>query len=557
MLEDGLIKAPSSDKALQKSVVYESIVSCDIRLVKRLKIVGGAETLIFMAKEVLDTEYREIAIPASIASGSNKVSEFAKLGVHIYDTPLWNKYIRVSMDYLNPKRLPTPAYDTFGWQDDGAFIIGPWKYTSDGRTKAELDPRIRERAKGMGTAPGGSAKGAVRVLSRVMAQMSSNQVLLYMLAMGAPLMRFIDIEEGGVVGWDFSHESGTGKSTTIEMIEASVGKLRCIRMGERDTANAKAALFGLMKSLPVTMDDPNPTDTGGINHIMDMAVAGCDKNALNQDRTLREQPHKWRTVFIAASNSNPFDIVDSQRKRRIIGFHEPVKPHLDRSQRADIQAELRKNAGWIMHELIKFYTRQDAQDYARKKVNQWVNFIDAKYGFRPEDRFNVIAVAVALTSMEFVIRVAKDAGEPIHIDIRSMLEVGVTAARDSMATADSNDGGSANDIISSFLAENIACTITMHGSSGNGTAPKIEIPGGLKELKVIVERHTNRVIIRGSAFSEWAKSKGRFPTEVVRELERRGRVIAKNKNTYLGVAGHVVGTQRCLILRIDPEPVAD
>ena len=551
ILEDGLIKAPSSDKALQKSVVYESIVSCDIRIVKRLKIIGGAETYIFRVKEILETEYRELAIPASVAVGANKVSEFAKLGVTIYDVTLWNRYMRLSMDYLNPKRLPTPAYDTFGWQEDGTFIIGPWKYTEHGREKAELDPSIRERAKNLGTAPGGNIQGATRVLSRIMAQMSSNQILLYMLAMGAPLMRFLDIEEGGVVGWDFSHESGTGKSTTIETIEASIGKLGCVRMNERDTGNAKAALFGLMRSLPVTMDDPNPTDTGGINHIMDIATAGSDKNALNQDRTLRTQPHKWRTVFVAASNSNPFDIVETQRKRRIIGFHEPVKPYLDRSHKVELHAELRKHGGWIMHELMKFYIRKDVQDYARNKVNHWINLLDREYKFRSEDRFNVAAVAVALTSLEFVMRVAKDAGEPLHIDARNMLAVGVTAAKDSMETADSNGGGSATDIITSFLAENVSCTVTMHPSTNNNTTPKIDIPSGFRELKIMVEPKRGRIIIRSSAFSEWVKSKGRFPTEIIRELEREGRVIAKNRPTYMGFAGHVLGTQRCLIIKIE------
>jgi hypothetical protein len=545
----GVIQAATSDKQLSKSMVYEPIVSCDIRLVKRLQIVGGAETMVFKAKEVTGKDYREIAIPAGVAMGSNKVSEFAKLGVYIQDVPQWNRYVSMSINQLASTRLPTLAYDTFGWQEDGAFIIGPWKYTESGREKAELDPTIRERAKSMGTAPGGDIQGAVRVLSRVMAQMSSSQVLLYMLAMGAPLMKFIDVEEGGVVGWNFSHESGTGKSTTIEMIEASVGKLRCVRMGERDTPNAKAALFGLLKSLPVTLDDPNPTDMGGINHIMDMAVAGCDKNALNQDRTLREQPHKWRTVFVAASNNNPFDVVDAQRKRRIIGFREQPKPYLDRSQRADIQMELRTHAGWIMHELMKLYVRKDAQDYARKKVNLWVNTLDKNFKFRPEDRFNVIAVAVALTALEFVKKVASDAGEPLHIDNKAMMQVGVDAARDSMETADSSEGGSASDTLADFLAEHVSSTVTVHRSSGNGSMPKVEVPAGLRELKVIVNLKKERVIIRIRAFNDWVRAKGLSPTEVINALAREDKVISKGMPMYMGAGGHNVGTQRCLIIR--------
>jgi hypothetical protein len=550
-LEDGVIKAPTSDKQMSKSVVYEPIVSCDIRLVKRLQIVGGHETMTFLAKEVTGKEYREISIPSSVAMGSSKVAEFAKLGVYISDLPQWNRYVNMSMGILNSKRLPTLAYDTFGWQEDGAFIIGPWKYTERGRSAAELAPSVKERAKSLGTVPGGSIQGAVRVLSRVMAQMSSSQVLLYMLAMGAPLMKFIDVEEGGVVGWNFSHESGTGKSTTIEMIEASVGKLRCVRMGERDTPNAKAALFGLLKSLPVTLDDPNPTDMGGINHIMDMAVAGCDKNALNQDRTLREVPNKWRTVFVAASNSNPFDVVEAQRKRRIIGFREQPKPHLDRSQRADIQAELRAHGGWIMHELMKLYITKEAQDYARTRVNQWVNTLDKTFKFRPEDRFNVIAIAVALTALEFVKRVAHDAGEPLHIDNRAMMQVGVDAAQDSMATADTSDGGPANDLVSDFLAEHIGNTVTVHPSTGNNTMPKVEVPSGLKELKVIIDLKAKRIIIRCKAFSDWVKAQKRFPTEIVQELQREGRVICKSQPRYFGAGGHNVGTQRCLILKYE------
>lgn len=554
MLENGVIKAPSSDKQLAKSVVYEPIVSCDIRLVRRLQIVGGAETMVFMAKEVTGTEYREIAIPASVAMGANKVSEFAKLGVYISDLPQWNRYVNMSMGILNSKKLPTLAYDTFGWQDDGSFIIGPWKYTENGRSAAELSPTIRERAKSMGTTPGGNIQGAVKVTARVMAQMSSNQVLLYMLAMGAPLMKFIDVEEGGVVGWNFSHESGTGKSTTIELIESAIGKLRCVRMGERDTPNAKAALFGLFKSLPVTLDDPNPTDMGGINHIMDMAVAGCDKNALNQDRTLRESPHKWRTVFIAASNNNPFDVVESQRKRRIIGFREQPKPYLDRSHRADIQSELRAHGGWMMHELMKLYIKKDAQEYARNRVNLWVNTLDKKFRFRPEDRFNVIAVAVALTALEFVKKVAADAGEPLHIDNRAMMQVGVDATKESMESA---DGASAVDLLADFLADNIGSTVVVHRSNGNGTAPKAEVPSGLKELKVIVNLSKERVIIRTRVFNDWVRTKGISPSEMLEELFRAGRVISKGMPMYMGAGGHSVGTQRCIILRHVEEEEAD
>lgn len=554
-LQDGELWGMSeSTTSKSKRGMDIKIVGCDIRFICKLNTSGSGQHLLFKAKDKLQKEYRDIVVPSDRAWGTSCLSEFAKQGVYIDDLSLWRKYVSHHMSYVDSQKIPDTAYDTFGWQDDGSFICGPWKYTDKGRVPIIIASDVKDKASTIGTAPGGNIHDAVLTVARVMSQMSSNQILLYCMSMGAPLVRFVDMEEGGVIGWDYSHESGTGKSTTILLTETSIGQPGCVRMGERDTINAKAAFMALMKSLPITVDDPNIGDGKNINDIVDAAVAGADKNALNQDRSLRANPKRWRTVLVGASNFNPFDYVGTQRKRRIIGFHEPVKPYLDRSNWGELYASMKRNAGWIMHALLKLYVQPKAQDYIKKRIEQYIQAISAKYKFRVEDRFNVAGIAVALTALECLQKVAKDAGCPLSIDIKQMVEVGVAAAKESMSQADENDGGSASTLLQDFLAEHVGRTITIHKSTARGMTPKIDIPPNMKELAVIIDHGHSRINIRSKTFNNWLRDNGRSPSEVARVLVSERICLRKNypvQMTVNALGAPPVGMQRCYVMKLE------
>jgi hypothetical protein len=538
--------------AKTKSGMDVQVTSCDVRLVRKFMSQDGKTSLLFMVKDKRETSYREVLVPMSTALSHNGLAVLADAGIGVADAAQWRKFVFLHMNKRDDEELYTTAYDSMGWHDeDESFICGPWKYTANGRMPATLNPEVKSLAKNIGTVPGGNIKDAIVALDHTISQMSSNQILMYCLGIGAPLVKFTDVEEGGFVGWDFSKESGTGKSTTLLALEMSLGKTGCIRMGQRDTWNATSKILASMKNLPVTIDDPSLGDGKGITALIDSVVAGKDKNALNQDRTLRTQTSSWRTCMLAASNFNPFDhILEGQRKRRIFGFHEPVKPGLDRTKWTAINAMFQKNAGWIFHELLKRYVSPDGKAYAKQRIKLFRDAIDKKYDFRSEDRFNVAALAVALTALEFLQDVARAAGNPLTIDNKKMLEVGVAAAKEGMKTADESDGGSAYDVLQNFILSNSHCMAVVHASNGNGSMPKIEGIDKVKNLTIILEEKHQRYIIHRKTFMDWVKNIGRSPTEVIRELGMVGVLIADNRPTNMSLpGGPVLGNQRCVLIK--------
>lgn len=552
-LEGGILYGVSEHATSKtKDGAETKVASCDVRIVRKFYSQDRKMSLALMVKDIKETKYTEVLMNASTALASNGVGELADKGIMVSDPPLWRKFVHLHMEALDKADVATTAYDSMGWHDeDESFICGPWKYTKDGRTQAALMPDIKSFAKNIGTVPGGNIKDAITALDHTLAQMSSNQILMYCLGIGAPLVKFTDVEEGGFVGWDFSKESGTGKSTTLLALEMSVGKSGCIRMGQKDTWNATSKILATMKNIPVTIDDPSLGDGKGITSLIDSVVAGKDKNTLNQDRTLRTQTGSWRTCLMAASNFNPFDhVLEGQRKRRIFGFHEPVKPGLDRTKWTAINAMFQKNAGWIFHELLKRYVSEKGKAYAKQRITLFRDAIDKKYGFRSEDRFNVAALAVALTALEFLQDVATKAGNPLTIDNKKMLEVGVAAAKEGMKTADESDGGSAHDVFKNFILANSHSMAVVHPSTGNGSMPKIEGADKVKNLHIILEEKQQRYIIHRKTFMDWIKGIGRSPTEVIRELGMVGVLIADNRPTNMSLpGGPVLGNQRCVIIK--------
>lgn len=552
-LHEGVIYGQSENNASKsKNGLDVQVTSCDVRLVRKFYSQDHKMSLAFMVKDIRQAAHREVLIDASTAITANGLAALADKGVLVYDAPLWRKFIQVHMTALDKNNMAATAYDSMGWQDnDESFICGPWKYTANGRTPAALMPDIKSFIKDIGTVPGGNIKDAIIALDRTISQMSSNQILMYCLGIGAPLVKFTDVEEGGFAGWDFSRESGTGKSTTLLALEMSIGKTGCVRMGQKDTWNATSKILSVMKNIPVTLDDPTLGDGKGIAALIDAVVAGKDKNSLNQDRTLRATPGVWRTCLLAASNFNPFDHIDEgQRKRRIFGFHEPVKQGLDRTRWTSINAQFQKNAGWIFHELLKRYVSEAGKTYAKARISQYRNAIDKKYGFRSEDRFNVAALAVALTALEFLQDIAAKAGNPLTIDNKKMLEVGVAAAKEGMKTADESEGGPAYDVLQNFIKEHSHCMAVVHASTNSGTTPKITGIDKVKNLSIILEEGKGRYIIHRKTFNDWVKNIGRSHTDVLRELGMIGALIADNRPTNMSLpGGPTLGNQRCILIK--------
>lgn len=218
-------------------------------------------------------------------------------------------------------------------------------------------------------------------------------------AFAAPLINFTGVQ--GVMFSLHSRESGTGKSSALQIAQAVWGDPRRGVNALNDTTNSVTKKFGMLRNLPAYWDEIRMRDeVQGFIRMLFQLGQGKEKQRLTSNAKMQEMG-TWATITTVATNEPVLDHVDAiagntnAGRLRVFEVNVPVRPLQDLSVSRKIR-DLEEHYGFVGEEYAIWLAHNHAKlDVLVPRMQQQV----AKdLGATNDERFWVALTAVLLVA---------------------------------------------------------------------------------------------------------------------------------------------------------------
>jgi len=198
----------------------------------------------------------------------------------------------------------TTAVSKFGWTSNGSFAAGDVLIHPNGKQERATVRADGEVAKIYTTA--GSLEPWRECCDYVVGQKRQELNALIASAFAAPLLKFTPAN--GVLLSLYSKESGTGKTTAMQIAQGVWGDPREGVHAVVDTENAIANKMGILNNLPAYWDELRTMNMRSFVGLIFQVVQGREKARLGSNAKARPQ-HTWQTMLSFATNESILDYV--------------------------------------------------------------------------------------------------------------------------------------------------------------------------------------------------------------------------------------------------------
>jgi hypothetical protein len=188
----------------------------------------------------------------------------------------------------------------FGWADnDRKFIIGDREISAEGTfhspPSSATAPMVEKMQK-----KGSLAKW--KEVFNLYGRPGLEPVAFATLsAFGSPLFKFTG-QMGAMINLVYPG-SGSGKSTTLHMINSVYGQCRMFAV-DKDTQNAKVQSFGIMNNIPITIDEITNMKPDAFSDLIYLISQGRGKERMRGSANeLRANHVKWNSSVVSTSNA--------------------------------------------------------------------------------------------------------------------------------------------------------------------------------------------------------------------------------------------------------------
>jgi len=487
--------------------------------------------------------WHSVALKAGELAGEGVVAAMANVGVLVKHKPLFIRYMRESVELLEKRRRAEVNYEQFGWKDGPGFLYGSRLYrNSADPADCALSQQLAQRAPWLAPVPGGSVAGWKSAVDSLMGKGSEGMSFTVLASFAAPLMKFLQENEGGAIISLVTRHSGAGKSTSLEGARSVwASDKRALDLVDIDTRVSKSVALGMLCNLPATFDEFQNKDPAVTAQFLITFTNGRDKNRATQEGKLISAPATWQTMLLAAGNQSLVDTIKSgggtdAPAMRILEFPVESSGSLKPSELMAIADTLRANSGHAGDAYLRFLVQAEVIDWVKHKLPEMMDEITEKCGFGKEHRFWARALSAIGVASLIVNKLQLVSFSPERIIDWGMAHFGQLAAN--------GDGTSKSMLghLASFLSEKLDETLHMPGpSKGRFQVPPIgEVPR--RKICVRIEHDSYTCWIAERELRIWLEknSGGGFST-LLSELKSQGLLVSPRRSITLG-AGSSVAT---------------
>ena len=479
--------------------------------------------------------WSEFDLPASDLVGQHMVAAMADIGVVIHDGDLFRRYVRDSADTIKRRERTLMQFEQMGWKGANTeFLYGDVLYTREGKKTTACSQELRYRAQWMKPKLNGSAEKWKEAVDNLFGKGSEGMSFSILASFAAPLMRFLEDNEGGAIVSLVTKHSGAGKTTALAgAYTVWASDARAISLTTIDTKVSKGITLGALCNLPLVYDEFSNKDPEVVRDFILMFTSGRDKNRADGSGHILHAASSWQTILLAASNRSLVDTITSQGESdaptyRILEFPVESSGSLTPSEASRLKKQLEENAGHAGEAYLEYIMNPDVLRWVIKDLEVAIDEIFIKGKFRKEHRYWVRTLAACAVAATIVRKLGLISFEPDRI-----IGWAVKYFSDLVGEVQRDKGSQAYHL-SSFLNEHISETLTMPGPARQGR--QIVAPVGEKprvRVCVRVEIEGYRCYICEPILRKWIQKNGGGYTAFMRELKETGIVLSDRKQVTL------------------------
>lgn len=359
-----------------------------------------------------NNRWKEFDIPAKALADNRAFS--TAMGAHeVYtvgqkQSVMARQFFQDVISGMQDMNLETEAYKSFGWQGE-KFVIGTTALTGSSEEPVFLSERCPSDAHSdFGVA--GTSQDWSRLVNEVYNRPGAEPYqFLFCAAFGAPLISLAGSDLWHGIPIALTGEGGLGKTTTCMAACSMYGQPGRFSISTNElgsTVNALISRVGLMKNLPLVMDEMTGRTTDELQGMLYALSNGKPKERNRPDGSLIDSGARWDTTAFITGNMNITAMLNQLDRNRAEAtqlrcFEIPLEAEYNRQVFEGMNAKdlvenrlLAQNYGAAGREYLQFVIKN------RDSVGRQLQKLRAQLAPTSQDetreRFYLDAIATAL-----------------------------------------------------------------------------------------------------------------------------------------------------------------
>lgn len=494
-----------------------------------------------------------IELPAKTMFGAQGIATMAEHGVVVHDHDAFRKFVRESIDLITAREKKRMQYEQFGWKDENAsFLYGDRLYSPSECRAVACAPEVKLRSQWLVPKATGSIGAWKDAADRLFGLGSESQSFTILASFAAPLMRFLEDEEGGSIVSLVTRDSGTGKTTSLAGAYTVWGTAaRGLSLTGVDTKVSKGITLATLCNLPVIYDEFRSRDPEEGAAFVEMFTNGRDKLRGNVDGGINHTAASWQTILITASNASMVNTIQATGRSdahayRILEFPVESSGTMDIVEAGRLKRMLEANGGHAGDAFLRFLVKPETMAWVRKKLPELTAEIYVKGGFRKEHRYWVRTLGAVGTAALLVKHLGLVGFSPDRVMEWAVKHFTNQMQGDVVA---SQKGGMMVNLLAQFLNDFLGETIIMPSEWRIGQAPVEPFYRPYRRISARRDINTWRYLIDRAVLRDWLAVKDISLREFAADLADKGIVTNVDRPATLGAGSNAPGGQvRCLVV---------
>jgi len=426
-----------------------------------------------------------------------------------------------------------------GWTEDGTFVVGTKEMVA-GQPEGQDIIYAPPAARNANIVPSLTERGDFHKWKEVINFYANDDMEAYAFAMflsfGAPLMQFTNLR-GGVYNLVSEH-SGIGKSSALLAANSIWGHPFDLLMQKDDTYNVRIHRAGVMRHLPLTIDEITNMKPLELSDQVYASTSGRGKNRMEtHTNTERLNLTSWQTPTLTTSNSSVSDKLFMNKSfpegelMRVIEVEVQRSTKYPKAYTDMLFPQLEHNYGMAWPPYMRYVMNHQSEVIAMLRRTQ--EKTDAAANLTQRERIWSTMAAIGLTGGT----IAHSLG--LHDINVEKIARWVAAHMFDTSKNITQSSGSAEDHVAAYMSENYNNLLMIRNEPAEGDTMVIPIVEPRGELLIRCEPDTRRIFIASGAFKKWcAKNQVNFSsitsslaaqgirTEVIKKRMSKGTAIS-------------------------------
>lgn len=331
---------------------------------------------------------------ALVASQRDFLSTLMDNSIKPENAKMMAAYMTSYLQELQSKTKIRKLYGSMGWKDEG-FLLGRKLHTPSGAQPAGVSNKVSHEMLDS-IAVGGTLEGWQAGIKKLDQPGLEAHLFSFLVGFGAPLF--------AVTGYDGAMlsmlgDTNSGKTLSSKAMLSIYGKYKGLRIGKKDTLNAKIEKMSMLGNLPVYIDELTNTEADELSQFIYQVSEGRGRARLRSDSTMREAA-EWQTLGITSTNASLVAKLASGKDNaeaemvRILEYRVEKLPWFER-QMTEVHEAVTSNYGHAGERYVDWLVKSDRGEL-KQNIAKVVESLMATVSFQGKERYWINTIAVIL-----------------------------------------------------------------------------------------------------------------------------------------------------------------